>query len=370
MKLKMNREQLLKPLQMITGVVERKQTSPILANCLIDASGDSVWITGTDQEIQVSSRMALDDSGEIVEAGRLTASSWKLLEVVRSLREGASVELVTESERLVLKSDRSRFTLATLPVTDFPAADQVEGTAGFQIEPAQLLEVIQKTAFAMANQDVRYYLNGLLLELQQGQLKAVATDGHRLACSSSSAAIDLEVPQQMIVPRKAVQELGRILRECTEPVTLRSDQRHLGVESSEFNFLTKLIDGRFPDYRGVIPTHDQLMARVERDAMRQALIQAGKLVNEKYRGVRLEFVQDGVKISASNPDQEQAEIEIAVEYSGESIEIGFNIQYLLDVFSVTGGEFVKVWLGDANSSVRIEEEDDSNTCYVVMPMML
>lgn len=367
MKLKANREQLLKPLQMITGVVERKQTSPILANCLIDASGESVWMTGTDQEIQISSRMP---EGEILDAGRVTASSWKLLEVVRSLREGADVALGMESDRLVLRSDRSRFTLATLPVNDFPAADEVEGGNGFKVEPAQLLEVIQKTAFAMANQDVRYYLNGLMLELQKGQLKAVATDGHRLACSSSAAEIELDAPQQVIVPRKAVQELARILRESTDPVLLRSDARHFGVESGEFSFLTKLIDGRFPDYRGVIPTHDQLVARVERDSMRQALVQAGKLVNEKYRGVRLEFSEDCLKISASNPDQEQAEIEIGLEFSGEPVEIGFNIQYLLDVFSVTGGDHLKIWLADANSSVRIEEEDETETCYVVMPMML
>lgn len=367
MKLSANREQLLKPLQMVTGVVERKQTSPILANCLIDASSGSVWLTGTDQEIQVSSRMM---ECEVLETGRATASCWKLLEVVRSLREGANVSLVIENDRLVLKSDRSRFTLATLPVTDFPGADQVEAGEGFRVEPEGLFGLIQRTGFAMANQDVRYYLNGLMLELQKGQIKAVATDGHRLACSSASALIEIEAPQQLIVPRKAVQELARILRESTEPVALRADARHLGVESAEFSFLTKLIDGRFPDYRSVIPNHDQLVARVERDAMRQALVQAGKLVNEKYRGVRLEFGADSLKITASNPDQEHAEIEIGVEFGGDPVEIGFNIQYLLDVFSVSGGDYLKIWLGDANSSVRIEEEDDSGTCYVVMPMML
>lgn len=367
MKVTVGREELLKPLQMITGVVERRQTLPILANCLIDAGPDGVRFTGTDLEIEITGRLA---EGRVDKPGTVTVSSWKLLEITRTLAEGSEVVLEADGEKLVLSSARSRFSLATLPARDFPGVDAVEGEVSFRIEPATLAGLMHKTGFAMAHQDVRYYLNGLLMELHQGKLRAVATDGHRLAYGEAAADITRDPAQQVIVPRKAVQELQRILREAGDLVTVRLDQNHLCVEGDDFRFVSKLIDGKFPDYQGVIPRHDKLNAEIDRDVFRQALTQAGKLVNEKYRGVRLEFSPDGLRVTANNPEQEQAEVEVQVTYDGPVQEIGFNVQYLLDILGVTEGESVKVWLADPNSSIRIEDEADPDACYVVMPMML
>ncbi len=367
MKITTTREALIRPIQMVTGVIERRQTLPVLANCKLSADADGVWFTGTDLEIQVTARV---ESCLVEEPGVLTVSGWKLLEIVRALREESEVTASLSGDKLQLSSGRSRFSLATLPVRDFPGVEDVQSAQPLQLEASALQELLGRSSFAMANQDLRYYLNGLLLELRQGEMRAVATDGHRLACAHLQADITGDVVQQVIVPRKAVQELERILRETDGEVSLDLDKNHIAIIGSGFRLVSKLIEGKFPDYQAVIPQHDQVQATLERDEFRQALNQAAKLANERYLGVRLAFESERLLVSANNPDQESAEIEIACEFTGEPLEIGFNVQYLLDAVSAVEGEKVQIWLDNPQSSIRVEEPGNDAVRYVVMPMML
>ncbi len=367
MKITTTREALIRPIQMVTGVIERRQTLPVLANCKLSVGEDGVWFTGTDLEIQVTAKV---ESCLVEAPGVLTVSGWKLLEIVRALREESEIVVALSGEKLQLSSGRSRFSLSTLPVRDFPGVEETKAASPLQMDAGVLQQLLGRSSFAMAHQDLRYYLNGLLLELRQGQIRAVATDGHRLACTQVQADITGDEVSQVIVPRKAVQELERILREASGSVEISLDRNHFAVRGPGFNLISKLIEGKFPDYQAVIPPHDVIHAEVEREEFRQALNQAAKLANERYLGVRLAFSSDRIVVSANNPDQESAEIELAAEFSGEPLEIGFNVQYLLDAVTAVEADKVQIWMDTPQSSIRIEEPGNDAVRYVVMPMML
>lgn len=366
MKLSIAREALLKPLQSVIGVVERKQTMPILANILLVARDGGLTVTATDLEVELVAEATpeqLDVPGEITVPGR------KLLDITRALPDGVQIAIQLEGDRLVIKAGRSRFVLSTLPAAEFPLVEHVEVVSRLRLPQDDVLQLLSKTQFSMAQQDVRYYLNGLMLESSKNRLRGVATDGHRLALCDIPVENQDVGSGQIILPRKGVAELNRLLDGSGE-VELAIGTNHLQARLDGIRFTSKLIDGRFPDYQRVIPSKETSTLRASREVLRGALQRAAILSNEKYRGVRLELGKDRLKIQANNPDQEEAQDEIEVEYPGEEMEIGFNVTYLLDALNVLGGEVVEIDFVDANSSCLLHAEQDEQAKYVVMPMRL
>jgi len=366
MKLSIAREALLKPLQSVIGVVERKQTMPILANVLLVAREGGLTVTGTDLEVELMAEATVD---KLEVPGEITVPGRKLLDITRALPEGATMSLQLEGERLVIKAGRSRFVLSTLPAGEFPLVDHVEVASRLRLPQEDVQQLIGKTQFSMAQQDVRYYLNGLMLETGKNRLRGVATDGHRLALCDIPIENQDVTHGQIILPRKGVAELNRLLDGGGE-IELAIGTNHLQARLDGIRFTSKLIDGRFPDYERVIPNKETSTLKAARDTLRGALQRAAILSNEKYRGVRLELGKDKLRIQANNPDQEEAEDEIEVEYPHGEMEIGFNVNYLLDALNVLDGEVVEIDFVDANSSCLLRSEQDDQAKYVVMPMRL
>ena len=367
MKFTVVREALLKPLQLAAGVVERRQTLPVLANVLLSLEPGRLRITGTDLEVEIQGTLSVDDATEV---GQITVPARKLLDICRSLPEGATFSLTTDAEnRVRIQSGRSRFTLATLPAEEFPEADRDSGRIRFEVNQSRLKRLLDQTAFAMAQQDVRYYLNGMLWEISSGRLRAVATDGHRLALADMEVEAQPGERIQVILPRKGVQELARLLGdEADAQIVIGTN--HVRVESAECCLTTKLVDGAYPDYERVLPRNGNRVVEGDRESLRQAFYRAAILSNEKYRGVRLGLTPGLLTAVANNPEQERAEEEVPVAYEGAQLEVGFNVGYLLDVLNALSGERVRFSLADANSSVLLTNPGDETASYVIMPMRL
>lgn len=366
MKFRVSRETLLKPLQVAGGVVERRQTLPILSNVLLQVTGDTLTMTGTDLEVELTASARITEG----EPGEITLPARKFIDICRTLPEGAEIEVKVDEGKAVVRSGRSRFSLATLPANDFPATDGVSGGFEFTLRQSQLKTLIERTQFCMANQDVRYYLNGMLLEVDREVVRAVATDGHRLAYSEIGADVGVTVKHQVIVPRKGVGELGRLLGDKDEPVEVRMNNNHLRLSFDGMVMTSKLIDGRFPDYERVIPRQSTKEVIADREPLRQALARAAILSNEKYRGVRIELSDGRLRALVSNPEQEEAEEEIEVDYRGDVFEIGFNVGYVLEALNAVKEDRVRIGLTDANSSCLLQGIDNTATRYVIMPMRL
>ena len=361
------REALLKPLQLVAGVVERRQTLPVLSNVLLVVEGQQLSLTGTDLEVELVGRVTLEDAAE---PGEITVPARKLMDICKSLPSDALIDIRVDEQKLLVKAGRSRFSLSTLPANDFPTVEEGPGSLTFNLPQAKLRRLIERTSFAMAQQDVRYYLNGMLLEVQSGMLRAVATDGHRLAMCSMEAAIQQDGKHQVIVPRKGILELARLLTEQDAEVAIVLGQHHIRANTGEFTFTSKLVDGKFPDYERVLPRGGDKLVLADRQGLREAFSRTAILSNEKYRGIRLTLASGLLKIQANNPEQEEAEEEIVVDYNGGNLEIGFNVSYLLDVLGVMGTEQVRLILSDSNSSALLQEADNDDSAYVVMPMRL
>lgn len=366
MKISIQREALLKPLQQVIGAVERRQTLPALGNVLIRAADGGFSLTATDLEIE----LVADVEHAVEQAGEITVPARKLADICKALPDGAELMLATDGDKVTIRSGRSRFSLTTLPAAEFPTLEEISASKEFTIAQGKLKGLIERTSFAMANQDVRYYLNGLMLEVGPGQVRAVATDGHRLALCDTEAPVDTESSQQVIVPRKGIQELVRLLEDAESDAKVQVGANHIRVTLPELRFTSKLIDGRFPDYERVLPKGGDKLMTVDRELFRQALSRASILSNEKYRGIRLMLDNGVLKIQAHNPEQEEAEEEIEVAYEGEAMEIGFNVNYLLDVLNTVDGETITATLKDSNSSALLSEPENSTAVYVVMPMRL
>lgn len=368
MKFSGQREALLSPLLQVVGAIERRQTTPVLGNVLIRCSPETITFTASDTEIELhaSTRMPGMESGEVTVPGR------KFTDIVRNLPDAAPVSFESMNQQAVLKSGRSRFKLATLPADDFPSFEPLDDPQSVTIEAGQLLGCIRSTAFSMAQQDVRFYLNGMLLEMNEQHLACIATDGHRLAYSQCSTAVQPSEQVRVIVPRKSIGELQRLLGtlEAEEPIRLEMTGQLMQVHGTGIRLTTKLIDGRFPDYNRVIPVDGNKELIIDGSTLRQSLTRASILSNEKYRGVRMALTDGLLTISSNNPDQEEAIDEMEVDYSGESAEIGFNVTYLLDVLSSLESVNARIRLKDGASSVLITPEDNTDTRYVVMPMRL
>ncbi|MBH1970847.1 DNA polymerase III subunit beta [Moraxellaceae bacterium AER2_44_116] len=384
MRLSISRDQLLKPLQQVAGVVERKHTMPILANVLLRVQKDEISFTGTDLEVELVATQKLN-SDQFVDAGTITIPCRKLLDICKSLPSGATIELSLDEQKLVIKSGRSRFSLATLPAQDFPSLEEDAGAFSLNISQGNLKRLIEKTSFAMAQQDVRYYLTGMLFEVSDNQLRTVTTDGHRLALCDAIAEAAPSEKIQVIVPRKGVQELQRLLSDDDSALHLTFGNNHLQVTlpitsgkkkddeaivEGMVSFTSKLIDGKFPDYQRVLPRGGDKIVLVSHEDFRQALQRAAILTNEKYKGVRFSLKNNELCIQANNPEQEEAREELAIEYVGDVLDIAFNVQYLLDVLSVLNGTNTKLILSDSNASILVQETDSQDAVYVVMPMRL
>lgn len=368
MKFSIQRETLLKPLQTIVGVVERRQTLPVLSNILVVVTNDKLSMTATDLEVEMIATVPLENA----EPGDITIPARKIVDICRALPDGVdiNISLDTEKQRVTVRSGKSRFNLTTLPITDFPSVDEITSQFEFSLPQNVLKRLIEKSSFAMAQQDVRYYLNGLLFEISKGAVRAVATDGHRLALCSHECDLNPPDTLQIIVPRKGVGELVKLLEDSDELVQIQVSNNHIQIKLNDFIFTSKLIDGRFPDYERVIPKNSDKHIQADRELLRHALLRTSILSNEKYRGIRLRLSDNLIQAQANNPEMEEAEEEIEVSYTGEDLEIGFNVSYFLDALATISEDNVAIELGDSNSSCVIRPQEDSSCTYVIMPMRL
>ena len=366
MKFSLSREALLNPLQLVVGVVERRQTLPILSNVLLRLEGNQLSMTGTDLEVEIKGSTEVVSASE---AGEVTVSARKFLDICRSLPDGAQVDFSSSEGKAQIVSGRSRFTLATLPANEFPSVDEGEQTVQFNVPGSTIRGLIESTSFAMAQQDVRYYLNGMLWEVTHNQLRVVATDGHRLALCDGFCEVALDTKISAILPRKGIMELSRLLADDDVRVSIGSN--HIRVTGADYCFTSKLVDGSYPDYERVVPKGGDKLVVGDREQLKQAFGRTAILSNEKYRGVRIELVNGAMHLVANNPEQEEAQEEVSVAYSGDALEIGFNVSYLLDVLNVLKSKEIRFTLADSNSSALVEDASgESKATYVVMPMRL
>ena len=368
MKFSISRDALLKPLSLVAGVVERRQTLPVLSNVLITLEADRLSLTGTDTEVELAARITLPEPGE---SGEITVPARKLADICKSLPDSGRLEFTLDEQRVQLRSGRSRFTLSTLPAGEFPNIEPAAGSVEFTVNQAQLKSLIDRTAFSMAQQDVRYYLNCMLFEVTPRHLRTVATDGHRLAMATyESELLGVRSDLQVILPRKGVLELLRLLQNPDEDVRLVLGGNHFHAITPDFTFTSKLVDGKFPEYERVVPRDADKRVLGPRVELKEALARTAILSNEKYRGVRLVLEDGNLQILANNPEQEEAEEQVGVSYSGSRVEIGFNVSYLIDVLSVLTSEEVRFLLSDGSRSVLVQDPGREDALYVVMPMRL
>ena len=360
------RESFLPALQTVNSVVDRRQNLPILSNILLKLHNDQLTMTATDMEVE----MVCNIPGNYTATGAITVPARKFLDICRSLPEGSDIQFESTEAKLLIKSGKSRFTLQTLPAQEFPESDFQNPKSTFELTQATFKALLEDTQFAMAQQDVRYYLNGLLLELEKDRLRAVATDGHRLALKDLSMDVGLGENLQVILPRKTVQELVKVVQSNDDPITVSVASNQIRFTIGNTVITSKLIDGKFPDYQRVIPEATDRPLVADRELLIQGLNRASILSNEKYRGVRVTIAENNLKAEAQNPEQEQAEEQIEAQYTGPEVEIGFNVSYLLDAIAAIKTESVKLLIFDANSSCLILPTDESTCKYVVMPMRL
>lgn len=353
-------------LQVVNAVIERRHTLPILSNFLVSTNNDAIHLTGTDMEVELVTTI----KQPVKEKTEFTLPGRKFLDICRALPENAVLDMTREKDQVILRSGRSRFVLTTLPAKEFPSIEITKPSITFTIRQGELKSLLEDTMFAMAQQDVRYYLNGLLMEISRNNMRAVATDGHRLALKEIGPEIETPDAIQAIIPRKGVIEAARLLKHSEEPVHIQLTSNHIRIQFDNTQFTCKLIDGKFPDYERVLPKASDNILTADREELKQGLTRASILSNEKYKGVRLTLKKNCIKALAHNPEQEEAEEEIAVSYDGQEMEIGFNVSYLLDALNVIKTEKVVLVATDPDSSCLLFPEQQKNSKYVVMPMRL
>jgi len=360
-------DKVLAALQAVAGIVERRHTLPVLANVLIHKTAGQVQLTTSDLEIQIRTQVDLggDDS-----AFSTTVGARKLIDILRTLPADQVVSLEASASKLVLKGGKSRFTLQTLPAEDFPLVQEAPSFGpAFSVPQKTLKSLLNQVSFAMAVHDIRYYLNGILFVAEGKKLSLVATDGHRLAFAS--AELDVEVPkQEVILPRKTVLELQRLLSDKDGGIELQFAANQARFRFEGMEFVTKLVEGKFPDYNRVIPRNHKNIVILGRTALLTALQRAAIMTSEKFKGVRLNLDPGSLRVAASNADQEEAVDELDIEYGGDAIEIGFNVSYLIDALSNMSQDMVRVELADGNSSALVTIPDNEHFKYVVMPMRI
>ncbi|MFT4925189.1 MAG: DNA polymerase-3 subunit beta [Phenylobacterium sp.] len=362
-----NRDDLLRPLNLVFGAIERKHTIPVLSNVLVEVADGVLSLTGTDLEVELVATSSISDTSLNF---RTTVPAKKLFDICKSLPDGVMLNVQVEAESLILKAGKSRFTLSTLGADDYPNLDQWKVEATLQLSKTQFRGLIENTHFAMANQDVRYYLNGMSLEIENNIIRTVSTDGHRLALSSLATDFSPSEQLSIIIPRKGIMEILRLIPDGDDMIAINIGSNHIRITDTDFNFTSKLVDGRFPDYRRVMPLNGDKFVIARRDILKDAFHRVSILSNERFRGVRLNLTSGELHISANNPEQEQAEEAVDVQYEGIDLELGFNVSYLLDVLNNLRCEEVQFTLIDSTSSVLIEAVGRTDLTYVVMPMRL
>jgi DNA polymerase-3 subunit beta len=361
-----SRDQILAPLQSVCGIVEKRHTLPILSNVLLEKNAEQLTLLATDIEIQITTRA--EAVGK--ESTALTVAARKLQDILRSLPESSEVTLTLDDKRLQVKASKSRFNLQTLPAEDFPRMSMADGqTTRIAMTQKQFRHLLALVQYSMAQQDIRYYLNGLLLVVNGSEMRVVATDGHRLAYASE-ALTEGQQNCEVIVPRKTVLELSRQLADNDEPLEIILTPTQAQFRFGDIELVTKLIDGKFPDYERVIPQQHTKLLTLKRDQLLQSLQRAAILTNEKFRGVRMVLDDGSLKIISTNAEQEEAQEEIEVDYHGESLDVGFNVTYLLDVLNNIAAETIQCHLADASSSALFTLPDNERFKYVVMPMRI
>lgn len=366
MQITITREDLLKPLSYVAGVVERRQTLPVLSYILLRQKEGEMTLTGTDLEIEVIAKVNKTDGGDV----EMTLPARKLYDICRALPTDANINIKKEGEKSIVKSGKSRFALVTVPVADFPFVQASQWEQALTLKQNQLRGLLEQTHFCMAQQDVRYYLNGLLLEITGKKIRAVATDGHRMAISESILDKNVKAEKQVIVPRKGIQEILRLLGDSEDQVELEFGANHIRLRAADYIFTSKLIDGRYPDYNKVIPGKQSKKLNLDRNLFRETLGRVAILSSEKYRGVRLSLSNKAIRFTAHNPEQEEAQEEISTEYTGEGMEIGFNVNYMIEAISALPTENVEFGLNDPNSSCTLASPGAAYPQYVIMPMRL
>lgn len=366
MKVKIERERLLKPLSHVSGVVEKRQTLPILSNVFLKQQQGKLTLIGTDLETEVMTRIDDVEGND----GECTVTARKFYDICRMLPEDAMVNVVNEGDRTIITSGRSRFSLQSLPAADFPRLEAEKWEETVEIKQGRLKEILEKTAFSMAQQDVRYYLNGCLMEVRSNGLRVVATDGHRLAKCDVPMETKVNNPRSAIIPRKAIIELQRFLEDSDELAVLDINPNHIRISAGVWVFIAKLIDGRFPDYEKVIPPSLSTHLEVDRNELYEVLARTSILTNEKFRGIRLMLKPGVMMVMANNPEQEEAVDELPIEFDGQTVEIGFNVGYLMEALRALSSEKVDLGLQDPNSSCTINIPQDQSTLYLVMPMRI
>jgi DNA polymerase-3 subunit beta len=365
--LKSSKDALLKPLQAVAGVVERKHTLPILSNVLVEVEGGRAAFVATDLELQITTWA----EGLGVADAAFTVSARKLLDISRSLSDVEPIALDQAGDALKVQSGRSRFSLQTLPARDFPKLQIPDGAGqSFSLPQGLVKKLLSRVQYAMAVQDIRYYLNGMLLSVQGKRLVVAATDGHRLAVDATDLESEATQGLDVILPRKTVLELAKLLADNEEPLEIQVNQSQVVFRRPEFELRSKVVDGKFPDWQRVVPVgHDKLFA-IPRQRLSQSLTRAAILTNEKYRGVRLALTAGSLRIACSNNEQEEAQEELDIDYTGEALDIGFNVQYLQDALNNLDVESVQCAFGDPTSSMLITVPADAHFRYVVMPMRI
>jgi DNA polymerase-3 subunit beta len=355
------------PLQSVCGIVEKRHTLPILSNVLIEKSGDQLTLLATDIEIQIKTHTA---GAGGTEKSAVTVGARKLQDILRSLPDSAEVSLELSDKRMQVRAGKSRFNLQTLPAEDYPRMAQADSEqARLQLTQKQFKRLISLVQYAMAQQDIRYYLNGLLLVVMGNEIRVVATDGHRLAYASEQLPESLP-RTEVILPRKTVIELSRLLADNDEALDIQLSPNQAIFRFGDIELVSKLIDGKFPDYERVIPQNHNKVITIPRTTLLQSLHRAAILTNEKFRGVRVVLAPGSLKIISSNADQEEAQEELEINYDAEALDIGFNVTYLLDVLNNVSNEAVEIRLADANSSALITLPGNDYFKYVVMPMRI
>lgn len=366
MNIQISRDTLLKPLISVASIVEKRHTLPILSNLLLEAKQDKIYLTATDLEMQISLAMDSANVGNF----STTIAAKKLLDICRSLPDGSEINMATNESRITLKAGKSRFNLQTLPAADYPVMIKTQSVSTLvTIAQRQLKDLLKQVEFAMAQQDIRYYLNGLLFEVTDNCLNIVGTDGHRLSFTSTNLKDNYE-KQEIILPRKTVIELIKLLDDSEEDVQVEMSSNQVNFSFSNIKLISKVIDGKFPDYNRVIPTGHQNTFSTERLTVLLAMQRASILSNEKYRGIRMVLTTNKLKLISTNSDQEEAEEELEIEYNGDTLDIGFNVTYLIDVLNNATSDQVIFSFADANSSCLVTIPNNSDYKYVVMPMRI
>ncbi len=369
MKFSINRDIFLPAIQSVIGAIERRQTLPILSNLLIQVLNNQIIITATDLEIELKNTINLEGD---VENFEFTLPARKIADICKNIEEGSSITFIVTEENTTITTNRSKFTLSILPSTDYPKIDSLNLVNKFSIEQNKLKKIINNVSFAMAQQDVRYYLNGVLFDLSNEKVSAVTTDGHRLALSETNIISGINETKQIILPRKTVIELQKLLGDASDIINIVIDSNHIQFKIGNIVLTSKLIDGKFPDYKRVIPANNDKLAKINKDGLKHALVRSAIISNEKFKGAKFNFTSNLLTIETQNSERENSKEELIVDYNSDDLTIGFNISYILDVVNINHDEYIDFELKSTDTScvIRMAEDEGIQSIYVVMPMRI